>query len=150
VIDGIRTPQRTIAERDTASSCLTFSGVAPLVTLAPARVMAPIDLGPAILAATGHSIFAAPYHRNNDGNLAMLHVMLAAPALARQILADRGVDYIALCRGNSEWAELSNLAPDGLAARLDRGQTPDFLQPLDHVDPSGKLSVWRVLRDTPR
>jgi hypothetical protein len=99
VIDGIRTPQRTIAERDTASSCLTFSGVAPLVTLAPARVMAPIDLGPAILAATGHSIFAAPYHRNNDGNLAMLHVMLAAPALARQILADRGVDYIALCRG---------------------------------------------------
>jgi hypothetical protein len=150
VIDGILKPQRTIAERDTASSCLTVSSVAPLAALAPGRVMAPIDLGPAILAATGHSIFAAPYHRNNDGNLAMLHFMLAPPALARQILADRGVDYIALCRGNSEWAELSDLAPDGLAARLDRGQTPDFLRPLDHVDPSGKLSVWRVLRDTPR
>ncbi len=149
VIDAILKPQWTIAERDAVSSCLTVSSVAPLAALPPGRVMAPIDLGPAILAATGHSIFAAPYHRNNDGNLAMLHVMLAAPPQARQILADRGVDYVVLCRGNMEQVELSNLAPDGLAARLHRGQTPDFLQPIDHLDPSGKLAVWRVSRETP-
>jgi hypothetical protein len=120
VIDGILKPQWTIAERDAVSSCLTVSSVAPLAALAPGRVMAPIDLGPAILAATGHSIFAAPYHRNNDGNLAMLHVMLAPPPQARQILADRGVDYVVLCRGNMEQVELGNLAPDGLAARHHR------------------------------
>jgi hypothetical protein len=150
LIDGILKPQRTIAARDTVSSCLTVSSVAPLAALAPGRVMAPIDLGPAILAATGHSVFAAPYHRNNDGNLAMLHLMLATPALAKQILADRRVDYVVLCRGNMEHVELGNLAPDGLAARLDHGQTPDFLQPLDHLDPSGKLAVWRVRREASR
>jgi hypothetical protein len=80
----------------------------------------------------------------------MLHLMLATPALAKQILADRRVDYVVLCRGNMEHVELGNLAPDGLAARLDHGQTPDFLQPLDHLDPSGKLAVWRVRREASR
>ncbi len=50
--------------------------------------MAPIDLGPGILAATDHSVFAAPYHRNNDGNRAMLSLMLADPAAARRMLSD--------------------------------------------------------------
>ena len=150
VIDRMLRPQWTIAPQDAASSCLTVSSVAPLAALVPGRVMAPIDLGPAILAATRHSIFAAPYHRNNDGNLAMLHLMLAAPSLAQQILADRGVDYVVLCHGSLEQAEFTKLAPDGLAARLGRGQIPDFLQPLDHLDPSGKLDVWRVrLQATP-
>jgi hypothetical protein len=147
LIDAILQPQRTIAARDNVASCLTVSSVAPLAALAPGRVMAPIDLGPAILAATGHSVFAAPYHRNNDGNLAMLQLMLAAPAAAKQILADRRVDYVVLCRGNTEHVELSNLAPNGLAARLDRGEGPDFLQPVEHLDPSGKLAVWRVRRN---
>jgi hypothetical protein len=32
-----------------------------------------------------------------------------------------------------------------LAARLGRGETPDFLEPLD-LDPTHKISVWRVRR----
>jgi len=145
VIDGILKPQWTIAAEGATSSCRTVSSVAPLAPLAPGRVMAPIDLGPAILAATEHSVFAAPYHRNNDGNLAMLHVMLAAPPLARQILSDRGVDYVVLCAGSLENVDFNKLAPEGLAARLGRGEIPDFLQPLD-LDPTGKLVAWRVLR----
>jgi hypothetical protein len=143
-IDRILNPQWTIAEQDATSTCRTVSSLAPLAVLARGRVMAPIDLGPAILAATWHSVFAAPYHRNNDGNLAMLQAMLAAPSLAQRILADRQVDYIVLCRGSLEQTEFSKLAPDGLAARLGRSQIPDFLQPLDHADPTGKLAVWRV------
>jgi len=37
------------------------------------------------------------------------------------------------------------LAPDGLEARLGRGETPDFLEPL-HLDPTDKISIWRVRR----
>lgn len=143
-IDRILKPQWTIAEQDAASTCRTVSSLAPLAVLARGRIMAPIDLGPAILAATEHSVFAAPYHRNNDGNLAMLQAMLAAPTFAQQILSDRRVDYIVLCRGSLELTDFSKLAPDGLAARLGRGQIPGFLQPLDHADPTGKLAVWRV------
>jgi hypothetical protein len=143
LIDLVLQLERTMVQQDAASSCRTVSSVAPLAVLGRGRVMAPIDLGPAILAATEHSVFAAPYHRNNDGNLAMLQVMLAAPRTASQILSDRRVDYIVLCAGGLEQIEFGKLAPDGLAARLGRGEVPDFLEPLD-LAPSGKLVAWRV------
>ena len=79
LIEGILKPQYTIAAADAATSCQTVSGVTPLAALPRGRVMAPIDLGPAILAATDHAVFAAPYHRNNDGNLVMLNAMMLRP-----------------------------------------------------------------------
>jgi hypothetical protein len=143
LIDIIFKPQMTIAERD-ASTCQTVSDVASMTRLPKGRVMAPIDLGPMILADTDHAVFAAPYHRNNDGIVAMLRLMLAPVPIARQILSDRRVDYVVTCSAAPE-QDLVELAPDGLAARLGRGETPDFLEPLD-IDPAHKISVWRVRR----
>jgi hypothetical protein len=143
LIDQVFKPQMTIAERD-ASTCQTVSDVASMTKLPKGRVMAPIDLGPMILADTDHAIFAAPYHRNNDGIVAMLKLMLAPGPTARQILSDRRVDYVVTCSAAPE-QDLVKLAPDGLAARLGRGETPDFLEPLD-LDPAHKISVWRVRR----
>jgi hypothetical protein len=143
LIDLILKPKMTIAEPD-VSTCQSVSVVASMTRLPKGRVMAPIDLGPAILVDTDHLIFAAPYHRNNDGNVAMLRLMLAPVPAARQILWDRRVDYLVTCPGMAG-QDLVELAPDGLAARLGRGETPDFLEPLD-IDPTHKISVWRVRR----
>jgi hypothetical protein len=143
LIDFIFKPQMTIAERD-ASTCQSVSDVDSLTQLPKGRVMAPIDLGPAILAETDHDVFAAPYHRNNDGNVTMLKLMLAPSPAARQILSDRRVDYVVICSAAPD-QDIVNLAPDGLAARLGRGETPDFLEPLD-FDLTHKISVWRVRR----
>jgi hypothetical protein len=143
LIDQVFKPQMTIAERD-ASTCQTVSDVAAMTQLPKGRVMAPIDLGPMILADTDHAVFAAPYHRNNDGIVAMLKLMLAPGSTARQILSGRRVDYVVTCSAAPE-QDLVNLAPDGLAARLGRGETPDFLEPLE-LDPTHKISVWRVRR----
>jgi len=143
LIDLIFKPQMTIAEPD-GSTCQTVSDVAPMTQLPKGRVMAPIDLGPLILVETDHAVFAAPYHRNNDGNVAMLKLMLAPLPAARQILRDRRVDYVVTCSTAPE-QDLVKFAPDGLAARLGRGETPDFLERLD-LDPRHKLSVWRVRR----
>ena len=143
LIDRIFKPELTMAGQDPVAACQTMSSVAPLAQLARGRVMAPIDLGPAILAATEHEIFAAPYHRNNDGNVAMLEAMLAPPQAARQILTDRHVAYVVICRGGPDQADFLRLAPDGLAAQLGRGDTPEFLEPLTR-DPTANLSVWRV------
>jgi hypothetical protein len=149
LIDGIVKPEKTMVVQDAVSSCRAVSSVAPLAELVRGRVMAPIDLGPAILAATDHSVFAAPYHRNNDGNLAMLQVMMARPRVARQILADRQVDYVVICAGSLEQADFVKLAPDGLAARLGRGEVPEFLEPIE-LHPTGELLAWRVrLPDDP-
>jgi hypothetical protein len=127
-----------------ASKCQTVSDAASMIKLPRGRVMAPIYLGPAILLETDHAVFAAPYHRNNDGNTAMLKLMLAPVPTARQMLADRGVDYVVVCSAAPD-QDLVKLAPEGLAARLGRGETPDFLVPLD-LGPTHNLSVWRVRR----
>jgi hypothetical protein len=146
LIEAIAKPPMQIADGNAATSCQTHSGVAPLARLAGGRIVAPIDLGPAILEATDHAVVAAPYHRNNEGNLAMLSAFLAAPQNARQILSGRQVDYIVMCSTSAEQSDFVRLAPDGLAARLGRGETPDFLEPLE-LDPTRKLSVWRLRSD---
>ncbi len=128
---------------DHAAACQNISSIAALSALEPGRVMAPIDSGPAILAATGHAVFAAPYHRNNDGNLAMVHTMLAAPDAARELLARYKVDYVLTCAASPDQADLVRMAPDGLAARLGRGEAPDVLEPVQSISRSG-LAVWRV------
>ncbi|MFL6835845.1 MAG: hypothetical protein ACJ8FZ_00865 [Bradyrhizobium sp.] len=132
-----------IAMADPIASCQTISSAAPLATLPPGRVMAPIDSGPAILAATGHSVFAGPYHRNNDGNLVMVHTMTATPEAARAMLGERQVDYILTCNRSPDQEDLVRLAPDGLAAHLGRGDAPDYLEPVLAVSKPG-WTVWRV------
>jgi hypothetical protein len=126
------------------SPCRSLSDVASLTRLPKGRVMASVDLGPAILAETTHDVFAAPYHRNNDGNTAMLKLMLAPLPTAQQILSDRRVDYVITCSAAPD-ANIIKLAPEGLEARLGRGETPDFLELLD-LDPTHKISIWRVRR----
>jgi hypothetical protein len=136
-------PKMTIPDIQ-PSKCQTVSEAASLIKLPKGRVMAPIDLGPAILLQTDHAVFAAPYHRNNDGNTAMLKLMLAPMPTARQMLADRRVDYVVICSAAPD-QDMVKLAPEGLAARLGRSETPDFLEPLD-LDPAHNISVWRVRR----
>ena len=138
LIDAIVKPE-VIGEM---SSCRTLSDVTSLKRLPIGRVMAPGDLGPAILAETEHDVFAGPYHRNNDGIAILIKLMLAPPPAAQQILRDRHVDYVVTCAAAPD-ANIIKLAPDGLEARLARGETPDFLERIQ-LDPADRISVWRV------
>jgi hypothetical protein len=141
LIDLIFRPQMTVFEFDTLP-CQSVSDVASMRQLPRGRVMAPIDLGPAILVETNHDVFAAPYHRNNDGNLAMLKLMLAPPQVAHQMLSDRHVDYVVICR-TAPNRNIIELAPDGLEAKLAGGETPEFLEPIN-TGPAAKISAWRL------
>jgi hypothetical protein len=138
--DLIFKPRMTVVEPGT-SRCQGVSDVASLRQLPKGRVMAPIGLGPAILAETDHDVFAAPYHRNNDGNLAMLKLMLAPSPIVRQMLLDRHVDYVVTCRTDPN-LNLIERAADGLEAKLARGEAPEFLEPID-LGPTAKISAWR-------
>lgn len=141
--DTIFKPEMTSAGVD-AAQCIGVSDVASLKHLPQGRVMAPIDLGPAILAETEHQVFAAPYHRNVDGNLAMLKLMLAPTQIAHKMLSDRRVDYLVVCR-TSPNQDLIDLAPNGLEAQLSRGEVPTFLAPID-LGSTAKIAAWRLLK----
>ena len=127
--------KNTNAHWHQGSGCLTSSAFAPLAKLPPGLVAAPIDAGSHMLALTPQSVLAAPYHRNNAGNRAMLDAMLASPANAREILESHHVTYVMTCPSLTETATLAARAPQGLAAALISGHVPDWLKLLPEPGP---------------
>jgi hypothetical protein len=122
-----------------ADTCFDAASYAPLRAL-PAtqvlgpidKVLGPIDLGPYILVYTPHTIVAAPYHRDNDGNRLFIETMLASPGNARALAEKSQAGILAFCPFAREITLLyAKLAPDGLAAALLRGQPPAWLSRID-------------------
>lgn len=105
-------------------------------------VMAPMDRAAYIIGSTHHGSVAAGYHRNNRGNRAMYDFFLADPERARRIGARWGADYVAICPRDFVELDLANAYPDSLAARLIRGETPAWLEPLPLRDTG--LKFYRV------
>jgi hypothetical protein len=137
------TTQRIITSGD-AGTCQRASDYKPLAILPRGRVLAFIDSGPFILMESGHAVLAAPYHRNQAGNIAMLDMFLGAPNDAKVRMATHDIDYVVFCPGAPERYNYVASAPAGLAAALSRNDVPSFLEriPLDGTD----LAVYRVRR----
>ncbi len=92
------------AAEDSAAAddaCLRPDILAPLASLPPTRVAAPFELGAHLLAHTPHSVFAAPYHRNNHGNRLVADAFLSPPAQAEAILRTAGAGLLLWCEKNS-------------------------------------------------
>jgi len=123
-------------------ACLKPEALAPLKTLPPARVAASFDFGPYVLAYTQHSVFAGPYHRDNRGNRIVIDAFLSEPRQAEKILRDAGATLVLWCA--HEPAGFAARAPDGLAARLSRGEAPEWLERLPQS--SELLAVYAVKR----
>ena len=111
----------------------------PLATLPRGLIFAPIDDGAHLLVATADSAVAAPYHRNQTGNRVVLDGLMATPEAAERLVRATGARYVAICPGEVEITTVAQVAPDGLGARLVRGDTPSWLVP---VTPPG--TAYRV------
>jgi hypothetical protein len=111
-------------------ACLAPKALAPLATLPPGLVLAPIDSGSHLLSDTMHSVIAAPYHRNSAGNRVALEAFLASPDEAEKIARGSNARYVMLCPGMHQVEALRERAPHGLAALLAEGRPPDWLQPV--------------------
>ncbi|HEX8663149.1 MAG TPA: hypothetical protein VF744_03870 [Beijerinckiaceae bacterium] len=120
-----------------SQSCRRPADVAALGRLAPGIVLAPPDLGPALLLHTGHAIVAAPYHRNVAGLEAAVVAFRGTEADMRTMAERHRADYVVLCRALVD-------APDGAFARdLLDGQGAFWLERVAVA--AGPLQVWRVL-----
>lgn len=124
-------------------SCEAAAAYEGLAALPAGTVAAVSNLGAPILALTAHRALAGPYHRNIAGNTAVLDLMMADPAAARELAARDGVDYVAVCPGNPEDAFLAAQAPAGLLARLAAGRAPDWLEPAGQ-SAGGDLAIYRM------
>lgn len=118
--------------------------ISDLRGLPPSTLFAPVDLTPQLLATTPHRAIAGGYHRN----LAALHrtmaTYMADPETARRWVLDSGAAYLVGCPGTNETEMYRHFAPNGLWARLERGEMIDWLRPVRLA--GSPVLVWQVRR----
>jgi hypothetical protein len=112
------------------ANCTGPDSLARLAALPPGRLLASLDLGAYALAATPHSVLAAPYHRNNRGNRAMVDFFLGPPAQSEAIARQWGIDYVAFCDDDLDRFTKAATAPHSLAETLRAGVVPTWLVPV--------------------
>lgn len=145
---GAWTSAVEVAEPDTPvqkDNCRTPAVLAPLRALPPSVLFAPLDIGPDILTVTPHSVIGTGHHRNVIGINAVTHAFVSPPDQARAdvmaVNGGRGADYLVLCNHMNEMLIYAQVAPQGLAAQLSKGNIPDWLKPLPN---KGLLKIYRV------
>jgi hypothetical protein len=126
--------------------CTSPAALARLAALPPGTLMAPIDMGAWALAATPHRVVAAPYHRNQAGNVAMYRFFLGPIDNARTIAREWKVDMVALCPGDFD--ELGTQAgyTGRLSGALRSGRPPAWLRP---ISPPGEAPALFAVEPRP-
>lgn len=126
-------------------ACLDPALYGPFGALPAARVMTPIDLGPAVIARSQHTIFAAPYHRNVGAIERATAFWSSPPGAAEEMLREVRADFVIICPGMGELARYAARSPEGVAANLLAGKVPDWLAPeLEAGEGPVRLVVYRV------
>lgn len=134
-------------EKIPVDSCRSSVAVSALNALPRSLLFAPVDLGPDILFRTPHSVIGTGHHRNLAGINAVVGAFLDRPADARAIIMaagnGTGADYVIICPGLNDLAHYAKASPDGLAARLAKGQVPYWLT---RVPMAGPIQAYKVIR----
>lgn len=135
--------ERNLAAASEERACTSSDVFARLNGLAQGTVMAPLDLGPALLYRTDLGIVASSHHRNSRGIGDVIRAFTGTDAQARRLFADHGAEYLVYCPGLSEGRLYARINPRGLMARLEKGQVPPWLRQIDDAG-LGPLRVYKV------
>ncbi len=125
-----------------SEKCESIASVKKLSMLPDSSIIAPFDMGPAILLTTRHRVLASSHHRNLAGMRDQILIFRSSPEQARRLIAKRGITRIAICPDEAELGLYVHKDPKGLGAMLAQAQTPDWLEN-EGVFGDG-IMVWRV------
>jgi len=121
--------------------CGLPDGLQPLDMLPRAIILAPLDMGPAVLIGTHHAAVTGPYHRDPQALEDVLGFFTATGPQA--IALRRHAAYIAFCSNDGEMAAMAKFAPTGLAAALLHDHPPSWIQPMP-LPKTTDLKVYRL------
>lgn len=127
-----------------SAQCDVYENAPRLAALRRGIIFAPLDMGPAILLGTEHSVVATGHHRAANAMKDVIDVFTSGANDARTVVAAHRADYLVLCTDMAEVAIYSANAPAGLAAQIKSGKIPDWLQPIDVGGPA-EFAVFRVV-----
>lgn len=122
--------------------------IAALNRLPATTLFAEIDLGPDILLRTPHKVIGTAHHRNVEGLGKVVHAFLASPGDARPIIFSTKANYVLIRPDFNETRRYARIAPNGLAARLTRGDIPSWLTPVNLPGLSA-THLYRIDRTAP-
>lgn len=123
--------------------CARPEEIRSLAALPPSIIFAPLDVTPDLVATTSHHAIGGSYHRNAAAIHAIIATFIGTPAQAETIIRASGARYVAACPGLNEMELYAHVAPDGLWARLQRGERFSWLRPvpLRHA----RVLAWEVI-----
>jgi len=136
------TKETTDAAKASSAACNNAQSLRALRALPTSLLFTPIDLGPALLVQTDHSVTAAPYHRNDLSMRRTIEFFTADDAAARAVFDRSGAAFVIFCASSGEAAVYRRISPDGLAARLEQGGVPDWLTPVE-IDGAAPIKIYR-------
>ncbi|OYY71633.1 AcrB/AcrD/AcrF family protein [Sphingomonas sp. 28-63-12] len=133
----------TKAVNRAGASCPTIPALAVLDKLPPQTIFTFIDLGPRLITLTHHSAVAGPYHRNGDAILDVQHAFTRTADDFHAIARRHGATLLLTCPNMSESTVYTVRYQNGFYARLARGETPTWLEPLP-LPKGSPLKLWRI------
>jgi hypothetical protein len=101
--------------------------------------------GPAILLRTHHSSYTSGYHRSHAFMNRNILAFTGTEAEAKAVIMASGTSHVLFCANQIDFNQYIEAAPNGLAARLSRGDAPDWLEPAPGMQ---KNQLWKVKRPT--
>jgi hypothetical protein len=123
-------------------ACESAQSVATLSALPRGQFLVPFDMAPMVLVQTAHSVLTSGHHRNEKAMHDQIQIFRSHPDVAKQLMAARGIDYLAVCPDEGELDRYAKKHPAGLWGQIAKGNVPDWLEPLPA---KGKgIMVWRV------
>lgn len=129
------------------ASCKGFDDIRALGRLPAGVVFLPLDITPDLIATTAQKAISGGYHRNAGAMHAVLAAFTGTPADAERVIRRSQANYVAGCPFLNETEAYKHVAPDGLWARLERGERFDWLRPI--AIPGSSVLAWRVVRPAP-
>jgi hypothetical protein len=130
--------EAAIATKTGGLQCGDAKSLVVLDRFPKSYILAEMDLGPAILVHTRHSVLSGPYHRNTDAVRDTLRFWNGTAATAGAIAARRGVDFVLACQRPLP-AKRDNVISEALSA----GIAPDWLLPVA-LPPKSPLRLYRM------
>lgn len=135
---------RAEPDRVAGADCRAAHVLAPLRTLAPATLFAPLDMGPDILVQTSHDVVGTAHHRNAKGITAVIEGFVDTPDKARAVIGRTAASYVVTCDGLTEYRLYGEQNRGGLAAMMAKRSVPAWLEPLST---KGPLRLYRIRRE---
>ena len=127
------------------ADCITPKAAARFAELPKGTLFAGLDMASEILSRTPHNVVATGHHRNHKIMHQVISAFISPPAEAEAIVRQSGATHVVACINIAEFRNFAQLHPDGLAARIKRGQLPTWLE----MEPGFSGSDLKVLRVLP-